>query len=103
MFTLTLTDDLDFGTKETVFPKNIYVKYEISITYHSKAIANVKAFTDKQTDKRTGQKLYAPDLSTRGYKKIFLTMANAMICYHKYIQNTVREMRVIIGFKGKAK
>jgi hypothetical protein len=37
-------------------------------------MANVKVFadrqTDKQTDRRTGQKLYAPDLSIRGHKNI---------------------------------
>ena len=32
-------------------------------------MANVKIFADKQTDKRTGQKLYAPDLSMWGHKK----------------------------------
>ena len=33
-------------------PKNIYVKYESSITYHSKAIASVKkVFVDKQMDR----------------------------------------------------
>jgi hypothetical protein len=26
--------------------------------------------TNKQTDRRTGQKLYAPDLSIRGHKKL---------------------------------
>ena len=46
----------------------IYVKYESSITYHSKAMAILKVFADKQTDQRTGQKLYAPDLSIRGHK-----------------------------------
>ena len=29
------------------------MKYESSITYHLKAMASVKAFTDKQTDNRT--------------------------------------------------
>ena len=29
-------------------------------------MANVKVFANKQTDKRTGQKLYTPDLSMRG-------------------------------------
>ena len=29
-------------------------------------MANVKVFADKQTDKRTGQKQYAPDLLMRG-------------------------------------
>ena len=42
----------------------MYVQYESSITYHSKAMTNVKVFVDKQTDRRTadkgtGQKLYA--------------------------------------------
>ena len=40
---MTLTDDLDFDTI-----RDIYVKYESSITYHSKAMANVKDFVDKQ-------------------------------------------------------
>ena len=44
-----------------------YVKYS-SITCHSKAMANVKVFVDKQTDRHTGQKLYAPDLSMQGHK-----------------------------------
>ena len=33
-------------------------------------MANVKIFADKQTDKRTGQKLYAPGLSMRGHKNL---------------------------------
>ena len=37
-----------------------YVKYENCITCHSKAWANVKVFADKQMDKWTFQKLYAP-------------------------------------------
>jgi hypothetical protein len=38
------------------------MKYEIPITYHSKYMANVKVFADthRQTDRQTGQKLYAP-------------------------------------------
>jgi hypothetical protein len=35
-------------------------------------MANVKVFADRQTNRRTGQKLYAPDLSIRGHKNIFL-------------------------------
>jgi hypothetical protein len=42
------------------------MKYEIHITYHSKDMANVKSFCI-QTDRRTGQKLYAPDLLIRGH------------------------------------
>ena len=37
----------------------MYVKFEKSITCHSKVMANVKVFADKQTD----QKLYAPSES----------------------------------------
>jgi hypothetical protein len=45
--------------------------YESRITYHSKDMANVKVFADRQTDKHTdSQKLYAPDLLIRGHKKI---------------------------------
>jgi hypothetical protein len=41
------------------------MKYQSPITCHSKDMANVKIFADKQID-GTGQKLYAPDLSIRG-------------------------------------
>ena len=80
-----MVDDLDFSTKERVFtPRNTNVKYESSITYHSKAMANIKRFCNKQTDRRTGrtcgqtdkrtdQKLYAPDLSMRGHKIAILS------------------------------
>ena len=44
------------------------MKFKSSITYHSKAMANVKVLADKQMDRRTGQKLYHPDLSMRGHK-----------------------------------
>ena len=37
--------------------RNIYEKYESSITYHSKAMANVKAFADKQTDRHPLEEL----------------------------------------------
>jgi ribosome-associated protein YbcJ (S4-like RNA binding protein) len=43
------------------------MKYESPITCHLKDMANVKVFADGQTDRRTGQKLYAPDLSIRGH------------------------------------
>jgi hypothetical protein len=50
------------------------MKYESPITCYSKDMANVKVFADRQTggqtDRRTGQKLYAPDLSIRGHKKL---------------------------------
>ena len=35
-------------------------------------MANVKVFADKQTDKRTGQKHYASDLSMKGHKNLIL-------------------------------
>jgi hypothetical protein len=50
------------------------MKYESPVIYHSKDMANVKVFAnrqmDRQTDRRTGQKLYALDLLIRGHKKI---------------------------------
>ena len=33
-------------------------------------MTNVNFFADKETNKRTGQKLYAPDLSMRGHKNL---------------------------------
>jgi hypothetical protein len=60
----------NFGTNRTVFViRNTYMKYESPITYHSNDMANVKVFADRQTDRWTGQKLYAPDLSIRRHKK----------------------------------
>jgi hypothetical protein len=51
------------------------MKYESPITYHSKDMANVKVFADRQTkDRQTGQKLYAPDLSIRGHKNIIISI-----------------------------
>jgi hypothetical protein len=41
------------------------MKYESLITYHSKDMAMLKFFADRRTD----QKLYAPDLSIRGHNK----------------------------------
>ena len=52
--------------KKGFTPSNIYVKYESSITNHSKSMANIK-----QMDRQTGQKLYVPDLSVIGHKKKF--------------------------------
>ena len=49
----------------------MHAKYEASISFGSKVIANVKVDnrqTNKQTDKQTGQKQYAPDHSIRGIK-----------------------------------
>ena len=51
--TVTFIFDLDFCTKKGFYPKAyilICVKYESCITYHSKPMANVKDFVDKQTD-----------------------------------------------------
>jgi hypothetical protein len=48
------------------------MKYESPITYHSKNIANVKVFADRQTNIKTDRpKLYAPDLSILGHNKCF--------------------------------
>ena len=39
-----------------------------ALSLTSQDMANVKVFADTQTDKRIGQKLYAPYLSMRGIK-----------------------------------
>ena len=46
---LLVKDNLDFGTKERVLSQGICM-CESSITYHSKAMAHVKVFADKQMD-----------------------------------------------------
>jgi hypothetical protein len=46
------------------------MKYESPITYHSRDMANFKVFADRQTGRRTGPKLYAPNLSIRGHKNV---------------------------------
>ena len=46
--TLTLVLKKGFNPRNIV---HVYVKYESFITDHSKAIANVKVFTDQQTDR----------------------------------------------------
>ena len=54
-------DDLDFGTKEMILPEEIYVKYGSYFTYHSKAIAIIEVFEDKQKDGQTdGPKTICP-------------------------------------------
>ena len=51
----------------------MHVKYEVFISYSSKVIAKVKV-DNKQTDKQTGQKQYAPDHLIRGIKIAFNTL-----------------------------
>ena len=51
----------------------MHTKYEVSTSNGSKVIANVKVDnrqTDRQTNKQTGQKQYAPDHSIRGHKNM---------------------------------
>ena len=61
------------------------MKYESSITYHLKAMANDKVFADKQTerqtDKWTGKKLYAPNLLMWGHKKTQRLAISKLILY----------------------
>ena len=45
----------------------MHAKYEVSISYGLKVIAKVKV-DNRQIDRRTGQKQYAPDHSIRGHK-----------------------------------
>jgi hypothetical protein len=44
------------------------MKSKSPITYHSKDMTNVKVFEDREINRRTCQKLYAPDLSIQGHK-----------------------------------
>jgi hypothetical protein len=44
------------------------MKYASPITYHSKDMANDKVSADRQTNRWTGQKLYALDLLIQGHK-----------------------------------
>jgi hypothetical protein len=44
------------------------MKHKSPITYHSKHMANIKVFEDRQTNRHTFQKLYAPDLLIQGHK-----------------------------------
>ena len=50
--------------------------YDSSITYHSKAMANIKGFANKQMDRWAGQIQYAPNLSMRGHKEGALLSQN---------------------------
>ena len=45
-----------------------HVKCEGPMSYQSRDMVNVKVSADKQTDKRTGQNLYAPDLAMWGHE-----------------------------------
>ena len=66
--------------------------YESSMAYHSKSMAIVQVFADKLTDRQTngrrekwtGQKLYAPNLSMQGHKKVLYLLLNT-ICVVKLI------------------
>jgi hypothetical protein len=53
------------------------MKYKSPINYHSKDMADVKVFRDRQTD----QKLLAPDLSIRGIKSVLKFQASAKSSY----------------------
>ena len=57
---MTVTDDLDLGTKEKVLP----CEYESSITYHSKAVTNIKVFL--LTKRQTNRAKTVCSLSTKG-------------------------------------
>jgi hypothetical protein len=47
------------------------MKYESLITDHSKDMANVKVFADRQTDRQMDRpKTICPDLSIQGHKNI---------------------------------
>jgi hypothetical protein len=69
------------------------MKYECPITCHSKDMANVKVFADRQTDRRSGQKLYAPDLSIWGHKNIYYITRKASSLAKQYtVCYSIREI-----------
>jgi hypothetical protein len=47
----------------------------------------LKVFADRQTDRRSGQKLYAPDLSIRGHKKHILVGFSPKVLSISYLQD----------------
>ena len=60
------------------------MKDDNSITYHSKAMANVKVFADKQTDKQTDRqtdrpKTICPHLLMPGHKNLNMTKAGIAV------------------------
>jgi hypothetical protein len=57
------------------------MKYESPITYHSKDMANVKVFEDRQTNRRTGQKLFVLDLSIPGHENFHYRIKNSFHFY----------------------
>ena len=66
---VTLTFDLEMALnwyqRQGFTRRKTQVKHESSTIYYSRAMANVKVFCEVfcgQTDKQTGQKLYAPSL-----------------------------------------
>ena len=63
------------GEADSRIPPKTFIlqgyKYEGSITYNSKLMANIKVSCSKQTEKQTGQKLYAHDLWIRRQKTTF--------------------------------
>ena len=68
---LDLADDLELECyqQKGLVTKYTHVKYEGPNSYISKDTANGKVFADKQKGERTGQKLYAHDLSMRVHNK----------------------------------
>ena len=48
--------------------------------YRLKDMANVEVFADKESDKRTGQKLYGPNLSMMGHNKVSIQVSLREVC-----------------------
>ena len=60
--------------------------YEVFISYGSKVIAKIKVDnrqTNRQTDKHTGQKQYAPDHWIRGHNNIIVNTLPAEAIKYK--------------------
>ena len=88
--TLTLTDDLDFGTKEKVLSQSMHnVKYESPITYQSKAMANVKVFADKHTDRPNT--ICPRSIDAVAYKRQYALQCSAILTTTIYTRESKNE------------
>ena len=102
--TVTLTDDLDLDrwpwtwdqqkVLVTMYTCEIWRPYLLPIKSYGQCLSFFFFFcgqTNGQTEKRTGQKLYAPDLSMRGHKRVIIfTTYCESISNSKYIHIRLR-------------
>ena len=79
--------------------QKVHMKYEGPKSYQFKDMTYVKGFcrqTDRRTDKQTGQKLNAPDLSMQGHKNTLFWIVRLYIgaCGHSFVQMEIEAFSV---------